>query len=131
MGEGPLTMAASQVNAFVRTNDADPLPDVQFHFQPLSASSPGEGLDAKSAFTSAYANSAQRAGVFLNSQLKAFLIREARPRLSPIIFRTKMMLRVSCVLSSMQDVLPKVILYVLMCFQSSNQAALALVMMKS
>jgi len=41
---GPLSMAASQVYAFCRTRLANERPDVQYHFQPLSADSPGEGL---------------------------------------------------------------------------------------
>jgi choline dehydrogenase len=50
---GPLSMAASQVCAFVRTRpDEMTRPDVQFHLQPLSASTPGKGLDSYSAFTS-------------------------------------------------------------------------------
>ena len=65
---GPLSMAASQVCAFVDTDtDKQPSPnsaekpqqqpparpDVQFHFQPLSAlAGPGKGLDPFSAFTS-------------------------------------------------------------------------------
>jgi len=49
---GPLSMAASQVGAFVKTDPALATPDVQFHFQPLSAAAPGEGLDPFSAFTS-------------------------------------------------------------------------------
>lgn len=48
---GPLSMAASQVCAFVRSRPELSRPDVQFHFQPLSASSPGIGLDRFSAFT--------------------------------------------------------------------------------
>ena len=49
---GPLSMAASQVCAFVKTQEDMTRPDVQFHFQPLSASTPGAGLDSDSAFTS-------------------------------------------------------------------------------
>merc|ERR1712196_268412 len=45
-------MAASQVAAFVKTDPSMATPDVQFHFQPLSAAAPGEGLDPFSAFTS-------------------------------------------------------------------------------
>jgi choline dehydrogenase len=41
---GPLSMAASQVYAFCRTRLANERPDIQYHFQPLSADSPGEGL---------------------------------------------------------------------------------------
>jgi choline dehydrogenase len=49
---GPLSMAASQVCAFVKTRPEMTRPDVQFHLQPLSASTPGKGLDSYSAFTS-------------------------------------------------------------------------------
>jgi len=49
---GPLSMAASQVAAFVKTIPEMKTPDVQFHFQPLSAGAPGEGLHSFSAITS-------------------------------------------------------------------------------
>lgn len=48
---GPMTMGASQVGIFARTNSTLDLPDVQFHIQPLSADAPGEGLHRYSAFT--------------------------------------------------------------------------------
>jgi len=48
---GPLSMAASQVYAFCRTRLANERPDIQYHFQPLSADSPGEGLHRFSAIT--------------------------------------------------------------------------------
>jgi len=48
---GPLSMAASQVYAFCRTRLSNDRPDIQYHFQPLSADSPGEGLHPFSAFT--------------------------------------------------------------------------------
>lgn len=48
---GPLSMAASQVYAFTRTRLANERPDIQYHFQPLSADSPGEGLHPFSAIT--------------------------------------------------------------------------------
>jgi len=48
---GPLSMAASQVFAFCRTRLANERPDIQYHFQPLSADSPGEGLNKFSAIT--------------------------------------------------------------------------------
>jgi len=48
---GPLSMAASQVFAFCRTRLANERPDIQYHFQPLSADSPGEGLHPFSAIT--------------------------------------------------------------------------------
>ncbi|WP_231471452.1 GMC family oxidoreductase [Thioalkalivibrio sp. HK1] len=48
---GPMSMGASQVYAFARTRLELDAPDVQFHFQPLSADKPGEGLHRFSAFT--------------------------------------------------------------------------------
>ncbi|MBX2826165.1 MAG: choline dehydrogenase [Gammaproteobacteria bacterium] len=48
---GPLSMAASQVAAFCRTRLSNNRPDIQYHFQPLSADSPGEGLHRFSAIT--------------------------------------------------------------------------------
>ena len=48
---GPLSMAASQVYAFCRTRLANERPDIQYHFQPLSADSPGAGLHPFSAIT--------------------------------------------------------------------------------
>ncbi len=48
---GPLSMAASQAYAFCRTRLSNQRPDIQYHFQPLSADSPGEGLHPFSAFT--------------------------------------------------------------------------------
>ena len=48
---GPLSMAASQVYAFCRTRLSNERPDIQYHFQPLSADSPGEGLHKFSAIT--------------------------------------------------------------------------------
>jgi choline dehydrogenase len=49
---GPMTMGASQVAAFAKTDPLLETPDVQFHFQPLSADKPGVGLHRFSAFTS-------------------------------------------------------------------------------
>lgn len=48
---GPLSMAASQVFAFCHTRLSNERPDIQYHFQPLSADSPGEGLHKFSAIT--------------------------------------------------------------------------------
>ena len=48
---GPLTLAASQVVAFTRSNPSVDRPDIQFHMQPLSADKPGEGAHPFSAFT--------------------------------------------------------------------------------
>ncbi len=49
--KGPLTLAASQVVAFTRSNPGASRPDIQFHMQPLSADKPGEGPHKFSAFT--------------------------------------------------------------------------------
>lgn len=48
---GPMTMAASLVFGFVKTRPDLATPDVQFHIQPWSADSPGEGVHPFSAFT--------------------------------------------------------------------------------
>ena len=45
-------MGASQVAAFAKTDPMLETPDIQFHFQPLSADKPGAGLHRFSAFTS-------------------------------------------------------------------------------
>jgi choline dehydrogenase len=49
---GPMSMGASQVAAFAKTDSTLETPDIQFHFQPLSADKPGNGLHHFSAFTS-------------------------------------------------------------------------------
>lgn len=48
---GPMTMAASLATGFLRTSDDLETPDIQFHVQPWSADSPGEGVHSFSAFT--------------------------------------------------------------------------------
>ncbi|KIT15704.1 GMC family oxidoreductase [Jannaschia aquimarina] len=48
---GPMTMAASLAVGFMRTGDHVATPDIQFHVQPWSADSPGEGVHPFSAFT--------------------------------------------------------------------------------
>lgn len=48
---GPMTMAASLVFGFLRTRPELATPDIQFHIQPWSADSPGEGVHPFSAFT--------------------------------------------------------------------------------
>jgi choline dehydrogenase len=48
---GPLTIAASQVCVFTKTDPGMATPDIQFHIQPLSADKPGEGPHKFSAFT--------------------------------------------------------------------------------
>lgn len=48
---GPLTLAASQVAIFTKSEPSVARPDIQFHMQPLSADKPGEGAHKFSAFT--------------------------------------------------------------------------------
>ncbi|MEL7114110.1 MAG: GMC family oxidoreductase N-terminal domain-containing protein [Pseudomonadota bacterium] len=48
---GPMTMAASLGTAFLKTEPHMETPDIQFHIQPFSADSPGEGAHKFSAFT--------------------------------------------------------------------------------
>ncbi|MGP1254856.1 MAG: GMC family oxidoreductase [Kiloniellales bacterium] len=48
---GPMTMAASLATAFLKTRPEVATPDIQFHIQPWSADSPGEGVHPFSAFT--------------------------------------------------------------------------------
>ncbi|MCL4109762.1 UNVERIFIED_CONTAM: hypothetical protein GTU68_018489 [Idotea baltica] len=48
---GPMTMAASLATGFMKTGDHVETPDIQFHVQPWSADSPGEGVHPFSAFT--------------------------------------------------------------------------------
>ena len=48
---GPMTMAASLAVGFMKTRPEVATPDIQFHIQPWSADSPGEGVHPFSAFT--------------------------------------------------------------------------------
>lgn len=48
---GPMTMAASLGTGFLKTEPHLATPDIQFHIQPFSADSPGEGTHPFSAFT--------------------------------------------------------------------------------
>ena len=48
---GPMTMAASLATGFMKTREDLETPDIQFHVQPWSADSPGEGVHPFSAFT--------------------------------------------------------------------------------
>ncbi|MBC6404302.1 MAG: choline dehydrogenase [Rhodospirillales bacterium] len=48
---GPMTMAASLATAFLKTWPGVETPDIQFHIQPWSADSPGQGVHPFSAFT--------------------------------------------------------------------------------
>ena len=49
--QGPMTMAASLAVGFMKTSPDLATPDIQFHIQPWSADSPGEGVHPFSAFT--------------------------------------------------------------------------------
>ncbi|GAB4233834.1 MAG: choline dehydrogenase [Methyloligellaceae bacterium] len=49
---GPLTFGASLLCAFAKSGPEAATPDIQWHMQPLSADSPGEGLHRYPAFTS-------------------------------------------------------------------------------
>ncbi len=49
--KGPMTMAASLGAAFLKTRPEIETPDIQFHIQPFSADSPGDGPHKFSAFT--------------------------------------------------------------------------------
>ncbi|VAW18528.1 Oxidoreductase, GMC family [hydrothermal vent metagenome] len=53
---GPLTMAPSQLGAFVRSSPKYDTPNLEFHFQPLSLDSWGEGLHRFPAFTASVCN---------------------------------------------------------------------------
>ena len=53
---GPLTMAPSQMGAFVRSSPDYATPNLQFHFQPLSLDKWGDGLHPFEAFTASVAN---------------------------------------------------------------------------
>jgi len=48
---GALTLAASQIVIFTKSKPEVERPDIQFHFQPLSADKPGDGVHPFSAFT--------------------------------------------------------------------------------
>ncbi|MGB0440397.1 MAG: GMC family oxidoreductase, partial [Paracoccaceae bacterium] len=48
---GPMTMAASLGTGFLKTEAHMDTPDIQFHIQPFSADSPGQGAHKFSAFT--------------------------------------------------------------------------------
>ncbi|UWQ17409.1 GMC family oxidoreductase [Jannaschia sp. M317] len=53
---GPLSMAPSQLGAFLRSADHLATPDLQFHFQPLSLEHFGENLDPFDAITASVCN---------------------------------------------------------------------------
>jgi choline dehydrogenase len=49
---GPMSLGASQVCIFARSTETAEIPDIQFHFQPLSADKPGIVMHPFSGFTS-------------------------------------------------------------------------------
>ena len=53
---GPLTMAPSQLGAFVKSDPQQPTPNLEFHVQPLSLDKFGEPLHAFPAFTASVCN---------------------------------------------------------------------------
>ncbi|WP_179380071.1 GMC family oxidoreductase [Jannaschia marina] len=53
---GPLSMAPSQLGAFVRSGEHVATPDLQYHFQPLSLPQFGEPLDPFDAITASVCN---------------------------------------------------------------------------
>jgi choline dehydrogenase len=53
---GPMSMAPSQLGAFVRSSDSQPTPDLQYHVQPLSLEKFGEPLHGFPAFTASVCN---------------------------------------------------------------------------
>jgi choline dehydrogenase len=53
---GPLSMAPSQLGIFAKSNDREPLPNVQYHVQPLSLDRFGEPLHPFNAFTASVCN---------------------------------------------------------------------------
>src|SRR5690606_12796662 len=53
---GPMTMAPSQLGAFVRSDPARETPDLEYHVQPLSLDRFGEPLHSFPAFTASVCN---------------------------------------------------------------------------
>jgi choline dehydrogenase len=53
---GPLTMAPSQLGAFVKSDPAQPTPNLEFHVQPLSLEKFGDPLHPFPAFTASVCN---------------------------------------------------------------------------
>ena len=53
---GPMTMAPSQVGAFVKSSEKYATANLEFHFQPLSLDDWGKGLHTFSAFTASVCN---------------------------------------------------------------------------
>lgn len=67
---GPLTMAPSQVGAFVKSNPSFETANLEFHFQPLSLDNWGDGLHAYPAFTASVCNlrPTSRGGIHVTSR---------------------------------------------------------------
>src|SRR5260370_40320954 len=53
---GPMTMAPSQLGAFVKSDASRETPNLQYHVQPLTLPKFGEPLDPFPAFTASVAN---------------------------------------------------------------------------
>jgi len=53
---GPMTMAPSQLGAFVKSDSSRETPNLQYHIQPLTLTKFGEPLDPFPAFTASVAN---------------------------------------------------------------------------
>ncbi|MEF2550792.1 GMC family oxidoreductase N-terminal domain-containing protein [Aurantimonas sp. A2-1-M11] len=77
---GPMTMAPSQVGAFVKSTPDRATADLEFHFQPLSLDDWGKGLHSFSAFTASVCNlrPTSRGSVHLSGSLV-----EDTPDISP------------------------------------------------
>jgi choline dehydrogenase len=56
MRTGPLTMAPSQLGAFLKSDDSQPTPNLQYHVQPLSLDKFGDPLHPFPAFTASVCN---------------------------------------------------------------------------
>jgi len=75
---GPLTMAPSQLGAFLKSDPAQPTPNLEFHVQPLSLDKFGDPLHPFPAFTASVCN--------LRPASRGHLrIKSADPRASPAI----------------------------------------------
>ncbi|MGP1676885.1 MAG: GMC family oxidoreductase [Burkholderiales bacterium] len=75
---GPLTMAPSQLGAFVKSDPAQATPNLEFHVQPLSLDRFGEPLHRFPAFTASVCN--------LRPASRGYIrIKSADPRASPAI----------------------------------------------
>jgi len=75
---GPLTMAPSQLGAFVKSDPAQPTPNLEFHVQPLSLDKFGDPLHPFPAFTASVCN--------LRPASRGHIrIKSADPRASPAI----------------------------------------------